>query len=135
MLAPVLAPNFYNIRFLGFVKSENFVRMVRFVKVNKMKTMDDYGWWNMGTPWQAESSDDDLGWMFVDRLLQWEQLGLKCTDPCVVDHVDFWCEQGNEHVRINYMRHKKRPMLTEADMCMLLQHVSVVRWRKRGRFF
>jgi hypothetical protein len=81
-------------------------------------------------------SDDDLGWMFADRLLPWEQLGLKSTDDCVVDHVDFWCEQGNEHVRINYLRNQAgKRALAEKDIPLLLRHVSEQRWRKRGRPF
>ena len=82
----------------------------------------------------AVYSDDDLGWLFADRMLPWENLGLKSTDACVVDLVDFWMEQGNQHVRINYFRSQLGlEELGEVHMPMLLRFVSEVRWRKRGR--
>ena len=78
--------------------------------------------------------DDDLGWMFSNAILPWEKLGLKSTDKCVVDLVDFWLEECNEHIRINYFRRLlgKRP-LQEEHMPLLIRHVAEVRWRKRGR--
>jgi hypothetical protein len=86
--------------------------------------------------WEGFYSTDDLGWMFRDRLLDWEGLGLKCSDACVVDHVDFWCEQGNERIRIDDLRNRVglTPM-AERHMWLLQNHVAVVRWRKRGRPF
>jgi hypothetical protein len=84
-------------------------------------------------------SDDDLGWLCCwggDRVFAWEELELKMSDACVVDHVDFWLWKESEHLHVNHTRlGLDMPELQESEIPLLLKHVCTLRWRKQKRPF
>jgi hypothetical protein len=99
-------------------------------------------------------SPDDLGWLcgwgawllnFVsartnkrrhhhgERLLPWEEVGLYTCEPFVVDHVEWWLEKEEAHVRLSEarMRHMLPPMSEEE---MLELHKGVYERRFAREF-
>jgi hypothetical protein len=77
-------------------------------------------------------STDDLGWLGGwggERLLAWEEVGLQASEPCVVDHVEYWLAKEAAHIRASEARLRQMlPPMTEAELQELHQGVCEARW-------
>jgi hypothetical protein len=88
---------------------------------------------------------DDLGWLCGwggERLLRWEEVGLDTcddpfvvdpfvVDPCVVDHVEWWLEKEEAHVRMSESRTRHMlPPMSEQEMLELYEGVYERRWAR-----
>jgi hypothetical protein len=82
-------------------------------------------------------STDDLGWLGGwggERLLAWEEVGLAevgvlASEPCVVDHVEYWLAKEAAHIRASEARLRQMlPPMNEAELQQLHQGVCEARW-------
>jgi hypothetical protein len=71
----------------------------------------------------ADYSTDDMHWLCNwggVPLLQWEQVGLRASDPCVISHTEYWINKEHTHLFISNARLANNlPSMNEAELAMM----------------